>query len=1421
MQIRGWRALGLLHFAILNLLPLVFFSTSTPHLFAQAPQTPPFQERIVLDTELTTVKQMGAVEDFIRDGQWSDAIEKLRQIRGDQPESLVPIRFGRYVTVDTYADLILANFPPAGLSVYRNRMDAQARRWFVEGRQHDDVELLQKVVDRAFVSSFGDDALFRLGELAWDRGEPAAARDYWQQILPLPEHVPAVPVGKPLPVRRYPDTDLPRAEILGRLVLCSVVQGRLDQARVELAVFEKTYPKAVGYLAGRDGNLAETLTEVIQAAEKWPDLGLGDNVVSFAKNPERNTIYKEPVDVGAELWSTSEWPMSEFSIITPRRGEFRWPPMHYPVVTGDVVLMCDAENIFAFDLETGGPKWPLDANDPDTFAQARIYPPGEPLPQPGPNPEIVGIPRFTLTVAENRVYAKMGTPITSQKSNSIHDIDNQIVCLDLAQLNAADAGEPLAWLVNASEVRTPDDEEAGGQWLFEGSPIVDNGRVFVTMRRSRPQTEIRVVCFDAETATQLWSHTIGAAIFNLNDRRNYASHNLLTVAGNTIFCSTEMGAIAALNTQDGRIRWIVTYESQAIENTDDFSDPQRIGLTPCVFHEGLVFAAPSDSEDVMAINADTGVMQWSQRIRRTQDRILHLLGVVDDRVILSGRQIWGLDRQTGRVAYPQIPRINTPPSTGRGVIAGNVIYRPTHETIERLNTRTGRPVGQPISLRQRGGRGGNLTIASDVLLVAESSRLVAYANVGRIKDEAEKALAANPKSARAWFRLATAESLDQNFAAAAEGFQNAMKFATHHDKFGGQPLLAAARDRRRLALKPLIETAIRENRTTDAITLLEDILKLTHVRSQRSEFHVQLARLIEPINPKKALSIYQQLIQENLDGPTIIDGEQWEHARDRIAHLLEKHGPELRTDYEDTARRALNSAISSRRQTHLERLTVQFPVAGVVSKAMLEAARDAADKDDFKTAFSLWSEIRHSSFSSDIRQAALVDSAEALATNEFWFAAAQTWRELAKEFPSARIGPNARPALEAVPSLLAKPPYLTELGRNNTTPLPWRQSWNRDIPPEALLIVPVGMAPGKSWESVLLQTAELTCLSATDGEPRWSRTWSRPIQWAAYGRRHLLVATDANLTAFELATGDSVWTLNTTSPEAEQSDATFQLVPPYVLVISSQEIVAIDWESGHNVWRQHFPSNLSPVIFADETHIGLQQTRPPRTQFLKTSTGEIISTVEQVDDAGIWQSAPVRLGPREFAVVDVDHHVSTFTFDRRQTAWRYTGPLSHARTSPRLQTAGDALLLFIDGDTVCRLDPETGANRWTTPLGFPPIDNIDTRTVTDENHLWIASQRTLRCLSLTDGKTLWKSAPAGDRSLAIQRHNETLLWLTESATHLLDAKSGQIRQTLPTPQTRWLTTQLGRVLSQQSGRIIGWTGGFHPSNLAATDADNP
>ena len=72
--------------------------------------------------------------------------------------------------------------PPEGLEAYRRRVDSIAERWFREGIERLDESLLRRVTNEMFASSYGDDALLALGELALQRGDTAAARRHWRRI---------------------------------------------------------------------------------------------------------------------------------------------------------------------------------------------------------------------------------------------------------------------------------------------------------------------------------------------------------------------------------------------------------------------------------------------------------------------------------------------------------------------------------------------------------------------------------------------------------------------------------------------------------------------------------------------------------------------------------------------------------------------------------------------------------------------------------------------------------------------------------------------------------------------------------------------------------------------------------------------------------------------------------------------------------------------------------------------------------------------------------------------------------------------------------------------------------------------------------------------------------------------------------------
>ncbi len=641
-------------------------------VFAQAGKPALERSAVVLDTNTEVVKRLATVEDHIKERQWLQAILILQQVAADQGDTLIAINPRRYLNVAAYCNSILANLPPQGLAVYRDKYDAQAKQWLDTALATRNRSLLEKIVRQAFVSSSGDDALYWLGEWGWDRGDFAAARDYWRQLLELQNPPDA---GRPQSVLRYPDSSYPQAAVVARIVLCHILEGDRELAQNWLSYLGKKYPEAQGELAGRQGALAEILADVFEESRGWNFPQPEGDVPTFGGNARRNLISPKPPELGGVQW---ELPLPEHHFQPASVGVKKSSLSYFPAVVNNTVYLADPDRIYAFDLLSGRAKWPRAGDgtikERADLETAAIYQSATATPTHAADFRL-GVPRFTVTVRENRLYARMGSPVTGGASKRTAPLNSHLVCLDLAKEGK------LVWSCDPSKVLAGRPRDAAQPWAFEGTPIVAGGRAFVALRQCHPQTEVMVACLDAETGNPQWTRRVASAVANVGEAENYISHHLLTLGENMVFFTPEFGAVAALDAADGRLLWAVTYPSSPPQRDPDpledpLKDSRRQGLTPPVFHQGVVYAAPTDSQSVLAIAAQSGVILWEQTIPK-QDHIRHALGVVKrplgggvrEELILSGDELWILDAASGNILSPKPPAPDTDPEYfgyGRG-----------------------------------------------------------------------------------------------------------------------------------------------------------------------------------------------------------------------------------------------------------------------------------------------------------------------------------------------------------------------------------------------------------------------------------------------------------------------------------------------------------------------------------------------------------------------------------------------------------------------------------------------------------------------------------------------------------------------------------------------------------------------------------
>jgi outer membrane protein assembly factor BamB len=379
------------------------------------------------------------------------------------------------------------------------------------------------------------------------------------------------------------------------------------------------------------------------------------------------------------------------------------PLSYYPVVVGNAVLLCNQAEVLAVNLSTGKPLWGHQSaviyQDQLDEAVRMFYNPADSL----------GAPRFTMTVCHGKAYARMGSSVTSWPREDVKGSRaGYLVCLDL------EAEGRLLWKAAP--------EEDG--LAFEGSPVADGARVYVAMRRSDVQPQALVACFDAEDGRLLWRQYVCAAETPTRGMVHETTHNLLALDCDTLYYNTNLGAVAALSTHDGRLNWVSLYPRVLHGDLFKPSPHWSRDLTPCLFDRGRLLVAPADSQCIFAVDAQTGQILW-QTGPETED-VVHLLGVAGDTLIASGNKLYwiGLEgQQRGKLqhVWPDGPQRL---GYGRGMLAGGQVWWPTRESIYLFDQATGQ-LRKQIPLVPRGLTGGNLLVAGDRLLIATGSELVA------------------------------------------------------------------------------------------------------------------------------------------------------------------------------------------------------------------------------------------------------------------------------------------------------------------------------------------------------------------------------------------------------------------------------------------------------------------------------------------------------------------------------------------------------------------------------------------------------------------------------------------------------------------------------------------------------------------------
>ena len=1332
-----------------------------------------------------------------KDRQWTEAVEiyqrviqqfggKVARLPKDDPSGDPGGDSVLYTDARHFCQQRIAQSPPEARSLYRARVDVQAERWYRQGEKNRDRTPLRRVVEEAFCSSWGDDAVELLGDFAFQEGRFEEALNAYRRLV--------ADGGGFVSDFVHPDPSVDLARVAAKKLICRQAIGENPVTAEDLERFHKAFPDAKGRLAGRDGLYRETLASAFaqdhlsmppQPDSRWP---------TFAGSPSRTRVVPGAVDVGSLQWRVELDPVKVgsgrvYRGVNMMSGSTRPDKLlaYHPIVLGDQVIVCDEAQILAYDLNdrpegrfgtaAGAVKlaWKHDEEQGGPQA-ARLT---------------VGVPRFTLTAVGNRIYARMGlTSMPYMGGRTAGGSQSYLVAVDKA------TDGKILWKKLPGDVpiaRKPGDH-SGRNLGFEGTPVADERNVYAALTDRREQIATYVVCLDGATGATRWIKYLGAAsadaenLFGMGmgmggmGMGGIASagdfgHRLLTLDGSTIYYQTNLGAVVALDAETGVIRWAATYPRQ----DRVAGGPHDRDLNPAVVHDGLVLVAPDDANAIYAFDAASGRLAWKTDPIPDEVKLSHVLGVAQGRLIATGDRVLLFDVKNGKLLHSWPDSGHGFEGYGRGLLAGDKIYWPTRNEIHVLSQESGLRSEPPIRLQETFQEsGGNLAVGDGYLIVAQERKLVVFCQNRRLMQRYRDEIARAPDQAAPYFRLAQAAEATGEDAVALASLDRAVQLGKTSDTIDGVPLVESGRDHRfRLLLKmgekarasgDWVESERRFHQAIGTARLDRDRLKAI-----LAEADVQLQRgaareSVQTLQSILAASGLRGLSVSAESGRRMIRSDIF--IADRLASIVRDHGRTVYADYDREARALFERGRAVGDPRMLEDVARNYPSADIVPEAWLTLARLHQTGNRSAEAVRAFKRLLASPASDDQRGRALVGLARSYESQKLWVSARDAYALALSKFPTVAVQGDdlgkENPLGPQVSARLSRPPFDRMSGDRSepTLQAPLVRRWSKLLDSKWRPIAAEGVPPSEESGRVFLARGfEIRPIDSGDGSARWTADLGGVPLWVGYLDDRVIAATEDRLVALGLATGRLLWRFDAPvagmakrpanpfdRPEATRSVGEvegklhgFRVVGGRVYCLRGErELIALDGDTGQADWS--FLSaigTINPNLLITLDRVLLQVRKPNAALILETGTGRRRAEFAlNADDD--WARPPLPIDADHVVLVADRKTVVLFDVAKGVNDWAFRESREMPKNGPPL-VFGDAerLLVVHDGNELIRLDATSGSRKWSRPLGLENLSGRSEALAADSDRVYWVNHRALNSALLSDGSLAWSRFLSG------------------------------------------------------------------------------
>ena len=505
-----------------------------------------------------------------QEGQYREALKVYQQVIEKYPLSLYRVsEQGIFVPVGQYCQRRILLFPPSDLAFYRTLHDAAAKEAFENARRQYSMLGLADVAEKMLATSYGARAMLELGNAALDAGHYLAALEHFTTVRDA-----------------FPDPELRTADLALKIVLCEKMLGNDKTAAA-------TPTKAKSQISPEQ---IKQLDEIVSTskAEKPPF----HSQISSASATATDDYTLQPPSTDPLALKDPVWR----SPLSGSRLDFL--VTSEPVVSRDSVIYRHKNIVYCRSILNGEPRWINDMGGRANWQDwsERQY------------------PREDVLVQDGLVFT------------AINKSGPSLVALDevTGQMKWA-FGPMVASTEDEARMRFESAPAGGPRTVFAGY-VLDN-----IEGQTHTDSEYGVIAFDSRTGRQLWRTPLcrlapgkfaaGYAETRRNRIRSFTSPPLYHQG--TIYYTTNAGAVAAIDSLSGRVKWLMRYPyypevhdatrvfgqgGDVVQYTRIYARPHTpmfwFNQRPLLVGEKL-FLVPVDSNMIFCVDRRNGKVDWT------------------------------------------------------------------------------------------------------------------------------------------------------------------------------------------------------------------------------------------------------------------------------------------------------------------------------------------------------------------------------------------------------------------------------------------------------------------------------------------------------------------------------------------------------------------------------------------------------------------------------------------------------------------------------------------------------------------------------------------------------------------------------------------------------------------------------------------